>query len=109
MPSCRAPSAPARWTSSAPVGRSPTAATLLRSKAARRDLIAGARQRYNLVFVNAAPLLDHPEGASFASQSDGVILFVSAGTEVADLQVVRDRLDVVRTPLLGVVYDRSGG
>lgn len=82
-------------------------ATLLRSKAAR-DLIGGARQRYNLVFVNAAPLLDHAEGASFASQSDGVILFVPAGTEVSDLQVVRDRLDVVRTPLLGVVYDRSG-
>jgi Mrp family chromosome partitioning ATPase len=82
-------------------------ATMLRSKAAR-DLIAGARQRYNLVFVNAAPLLDHAEGPSFASQSDGVILFVSAGTEVSDLQVVRDWLEVVRTPLLGVVYDRSG-
>jgi len=79
-------------------------AGLFRSQAARSTLRC-LRARYELVLVDVPPLLTYADGSALAAESDGLILLVERGTDVRDLDIVRQRLDVLRTELLGVVYD----
>ena len=53
------------------------------------------------------PVLSIADGSALAAEADGVIMFVNRGTESHDLETVRQRLDVLRAPLLGVVFDHS--
>jgi Mrp family chromosome partitioning ATPase len=79
-------------------------AGLFRSQAARATLHT-LRDRYQLVLVNVPPLLAVADGSALAGESDGVMMIVERGTDARDLDIVRQRLDVLRTDLIGVVYD----
>jgi Mrp family chromosome partitioning ATPase len=79
-------------------------AGLFRSQAARATLHT-LRNRYQLVLVIVPPLLAVADGSALAGESDGVMMIVERGTDARDLDIVRQRLDVLRTDLIGVVYD----
>ncbi len=79
-------------------------AGLFRSQAARSTLHS-LRTRYELVLIDVPPLLAVADGSALAGESDGIILIVEHGTDARDLDTVRQRLDVLRSDLLGVVYD----
>lgn len=78
--------------------------SLFRSQAARTTL-AALRNSYDLILVEVPPLLSVADGSALAGEADGVMLMVDRGTESHDLETVRQRLDVLRAPLLGVVFD----
>lgn len=82
--------------------------SLFRSKQAR-DIVASFRNRYDLVLVAIPPLLTTPDGSALASAADGVVVVVDRGAEAHDLDTVRQRLDVLRTPTIGVVFDHRPG
>ena len=79
-------------------------AGLFRSQAARATLHT-LRSRYQLVLIAVPPLLAVADGSALAGESDGVMMIVERGTDARDLDIVRQRLDVLRTDLIGVVYD----
>jgi len=79
-------------------------AGLFRSQAAR-SIMHTLRDRYDLVLMDVPPLLAVADGSALAGESDGLILIVERGTDARDLDIVRQRLGVLRTELLGVVYD----
>ena len=79
-------------------------AGLFRSQAARTT-IGSIRSMYDLVLIDVPPLLTVADGSALASEADGVVLIVERGTESNDLNTVRQRLDVLRAHLIGVVYD----
>jgi Mrp family chromosome partitioning ATPase len=78
--------------------------SLFRSQQAR-EMVASFRSRYDLVLIAIPPLLTAPDGSALASAADGVVVVVDRGAEVQDLDTLRQRLDVLRTPTLGVVFD----
>jgi Mrp family chromosome partitioning ATPase len=82
-------------------------AGLFRSQAAR-SMLSTLRHRYDLILVDVPPLLDVADGSALAGESDGIVLIVERGTDARDLDIVRQRLEVLRTDLLGVVYDHRG-
>jgi Mrp family chromosome partitioning ATPase len=79
-------------------------AGLFRSQAARSTLHA-VRDRYELVLIDVPPLLAVADGSALAGESDGMIMIVEHDADARDLDIVRQRLDVLRTNLIGVVYD----
>lgn len=79
-------------------------ASLLRSEAARTTLTS-LRECYDLVLIDVPPLLTVADGSALAGDADGVVMIVERGTESHDLETVRQRLEVLRAPLLGVVFD----
>jgi Mrp family chromosome partitioning ATPase len=82
----------------------PHAASLLRSTTARAALNK-LQERYDIVLIDAPPLMDRAEGSALASVADGVVMVVPEGMPINDLSTVRRRLEVLRSPLLGVIYD----
>ena len=70
-----------------------------------REILESFRSRYDLVLVAIPPLLTAADGSALASSADGVVLVVDRGTETRDLETVRQRLDVLRIPTIGVVFD----
>ena len=83
-------------------------AGLFRSQAAHATLHT-LRSRYDLVLIDVPPLLAVADGSALAGDSDGIILIVERGSDARDLEIVRQRLDVLRTDLIGVVYDHRSG
>ena len=81
---------------------------LLRSQQAR-DAIGSLRSRYDLVLVAIPPLLTAAEGSALAAVADGVVLIVERGTGTDDLATIRQRLDVLRSGIVGIVFDHRSG
>ena len=74
-----------------------------------REILESLRNRYDLVLVAIPPLLTAADGSALAGTADGVVLVVDRGTDAHDLETVRQRLDVLRTPMIGVVFDHRSG
>ena len=70
-----------------------------------REALAAFKDRYDLVLVAIPPLLTAADGSALAGAADGVVMVVTSGTDTHDLDTVRQRLDVLRTPTIGVVFD----
>ncbi len=90
----------------------PNPADVLDSK--RMDMIwAGLRERFDMVLVNAPPVLAVADAAILAPHMDGVVLVLRAGhTKREHAQRARERLERVRARLLGAVlldapYDKA--
>jgi succinoglycan biosynthesis transport protein ExoP len=83
-------------------------AGLFRSQAAHATLHT-MRSQYDLILIDVPPLLAVADGSAIAGDSDGIILIVERGSDARDLDIVRQRLDVLRTELIGVVYDHRSG
>jgi len=82
--------------------------SLFRSQQARQ-IVSSFRDHYDLVLIAIPPLLTAPDGSALASAADGVVLVVDRGEGSQDLDTVRQRLDVLRTPTIGVVFDHRPG
>lgn len=80
-----------------------TAAGLFRSREADK-VFAELGQSYETIIVDTPPAATSAEGAAMLSVLDGVVLFVARGTKLADLAATRDALDLLRTPVAGIVY-----
>ena len=59
------------------------------------------------MLLDSPPLLAVADTSVVAGQVAGVVLVVTRGTDIGQLEQVRERLAFVSTPLLGYVYNRS--
>ena len=62
-----------------------------------------------MVIIDTPPAMSAAETSDIASQADGVVLVVSAGTPLRDLHDARQRLSISRTPILGYIFNRAKG
>lgn len=72
-----------------------------------RDILARARRDFDVVFVDGPPLLQVAYASTLANQVDALVVVVSHGTPVQELEDLIGRLQLVDTPVLGYIYNRS--
>ncbi len=88
-------------------GRQPvTAAELVRSPQVR-ELFAEMKDDFDVVFVDAPPLLQVAYASTLASYADSAMLVVEHGGSVSQVREARSRLDLIDVPVGGYVYNRS--
>jgi Mrp family chromosome partitioning ATPase/capsular polysaccharide biosynthesis protein len=88
-------------------GRLPSiAADTLRSPGAR-DLFAAVGNTYDLVFVDAPPLLQVAYASTVAAYVDSLVVVVKHGTSARELEDLTARLDLIGTPVAGYLYNKS--
>jgi Mrp family chromosome partitioning ATPase len=90
-----------------PRGTRPTlAATTLQSKDGRRlvGMLAGI---YDLVIIDGPPMLQVAYASSLAQLTDGILVVTTHHGRYSELVDLKGRLDLVGTPVLGYVYNRS--
>lgn len=78
--------------------------SLLRTPRAR-DVLGHLKNTYELILVDSPPLLDSGEGAVLAGLADGVVVVLPDRTARQRLIALRQRLDVLHAPLVGVIID----
>ncbi|NYG59782.1 receptor protein-tyrosine kinase [Nocardioides daedukensis] len=72
--------------------------------AATRDLVRGLRDMFDIVIIDAPPLLPVADAAILAHSADGALLVMRHGkTTTEELTAAADRLDSVGARLFGVV------
>lgn len=91
----------------APIGRRQVDPTQFFRTPAYRQLLAQMDAAFDLVLLDAPPLLAVSETSAAAGGVDGIILVVQRGATVRSLEEVRDRLQFVGAPLIGYIYNRS--
>jgi len=85
----------------------PNPAELLKSST-MRTLVASLRQTYDIVLIDAPPLLPVTDGALLAAQSDGALLVVRHGKTTTDQVVAAvDRLESVGATPVGVIFNMT--
>ncbi len=81
-------------------------AALLRTRAFRQAM-AGIGDSAELLIVDSSPLLAVADATIVAGSVDGIVIVVSHGTPVSELEKVRERFKFVSTPVLGYIFNRS--
>lgn len=81
-------------------------AALLRTSSFRRAM-ASINETAELLIIDSSPLLAVADATIVAGSADGMVIVVSHGTPVSELEKVRERLKFVSTPLLGYIFNRS--
>jgi capsular polysaccharide biosynthesis protein len=71
-----------------------------------RQALRSVGTLFDLVLIDAPPLLAASDAISVAAQADGVVLVVNHRVLLSRLREVRERLSFVNTPLIGYVYVR---
>lgn len=85
----------------------PNPAELLKSSA-MGVLIETLRETYDIVLIDAPPLLPVTDGALLAAQSDGALLVVRHGKTTTDqLSVAVERLEAVGATPVGVIFNMT--
>jgi Mrp family chromosome partitioning ATPase len=74
-----------------------------------RRVVRSIGELFDLVLIDTPPLLATSNALAVAGSADGVVLVVSHRIALKDLREVRERLDFVKTPLIGYVYVRPRG
>jgi receptor protein-tyrosine kinase len=82
------------------------AADLLRSPGAR-SLFVTAKDEYDVILVDAPPLLQVAYASTLAGLVDTVLVLVPHKGLVAQLAEARDRLGFIAVPVLGYLYNAS--
>lgn len=82
------------------------AANLLSSKEAA-GVFDKAKNDYDVVFVDAPPLLQVAYASTIANHVDALVVIVSHGSNVRELEELVNRLKLIDTPVIGYVYNRS--
>jgi Mrp family chromosome partitioning ATPase len=70
------------------------------------DLIRQAKGRFELVIVDAPPLLEPDGGQGMVTAADGVVLVVSSGTPIDDVAEALLALQALRARVVGIVGNR---
>lgn len=85
----------------------PNPAELLKSSA-MAHLIASLRDTYDIVLIDAPPLLPVTDGALLAAQADGALLVVRHGKTTADqVTLAVERLEAVGATPVGVIFNMT--
>ena len=88
-------------------GRLPSIASdTLRSHGAR-ELFETVGGQYDLVFVDAPPMLQVAYASTLAGYADALLVIVGHGTAASELDGLTGRLDLIGTPVAGYLYNRS--
>lgn len=88
-------------------GRHPVAAADLVGAPEMQELFETMREHFDMVFVDAPPLLQVAYASTLASYGDAVLMVVEQKGSTLQLQEARSRLDLIGTPLLGYLYNRA--
>jgi len=88
-------------------GRQPVAAAELVRSRHVRELFGEMRDEFDVVFVDAPPLLQVAYASTLASYADSAMLVVEHGGSVSQVREARARLDLIDVPIGGYVYNRS--
>jgi receptor protein-tyrosine kinase len=87
----------------------PNPAELLKSSS-MTNLITSLREEYDVVLIDAPPLLPVTDGALLSAQADGALLVVRHGKTTTDqVAIAIDRLDAVGAAPVGVVFNMTPG
>lgn len=90
-----------------PRGTRPSlAAAVFQSKPAR-DLIEELTAIYDLVVIDGPPVLQVAYAASLAEIAEALVVIVEHQSSHAELVDLKNRLDLLTTPILGYIYNRS--
>ncbi len=71
------------------------------------ELFSRAGQKYDIVFVDGPPLLQVAYASTIANQVDALVVVVSHGTPVREMTDLVTRLQLIDTPVVGYIYNRS--
>lgn len=82
------------------------AASLFRSDAAER-VFAELSLRYDVVIVDTPSVVTSAEGAALTASADGALVIVSSHSLLSDIDSTRRRMDLLKTPVLGVIFERT--
>lgn len=72
-----------------------------------QELLARTSAEFDVVFVDSPPLLQVAYASTLANQVDALVVVVSHGTQVREMEDLVGRLQLVDTPVLGYIYNRS--
>lgn len=85
----------------------PNPAELLKSSS-MASLLASLREQYDIVLIDAPPLLPVTDGALLSAQADGALLVVRHGKTTTDqVSVAVDRLEAVGAAPVGVIFNMT--
>ncbi|MFP3883438.1 MAG: GumC family protein [Actinomycetota bacterium] len=82
------------------------AATTLQSEDGRK-LVALLASTYDLVIIDGPPMLQVAYASSLAELADGILVVTEHQGRHSELVELKSRLDLVGTPVLGYIYNRS--
>lgn len=69
-------------------------------------VLAWLRSQYDLVLIDLPPILSVAYAATTLGAADGALVVIPHGSAVVEAEDMRDRLDLVGTPVLGYVYNK---
>ena len=85
----------------------PNPAELLKSSSMSK-LIGALREKYDIVLIDAPPLLPVTDGALLAAEADGALLVIRHGKTTTDqVSSAVDRLDAVGATPVGVIFNMT--
>jgi Mrp family chromosome partitioning ATPase/uncharacterized protein involved in exopolysaccharide biosynthesis len=87
-------------------GRSTVAANVLSAKEAG-VVFESAAAKYDIVFVDAPPILQVAYASTVARYVDALVIVVSHDSQMRELEELVKRLQLIGTPILGYIYNRS--
>ncbi len=90
-----------------PRGLGNTTAPEFFNRADVRDFLSAVAARYDLVVVDTPPLLQVAYATTVVGLADTTIVVVGHDSEAAQLEALRDRLDLIGTRVRGYVYNRA--
>lgn len=82
------------------------AAAYLRSERTR-DFFSTLHRGFDLVLIDGPPLLQAGYASTLALNTDAAIVVVEHGSDVRDLEEVRDHLALIDIPILGYMYTKA--
>jgi succinoglycan biosynthesis transport protein ExoP len=87
-------------------GAATTAAARLLASGRAADLIAWARENYDMVIMDTPPVTSIADATLLAPISDGVVLVVRSGVTLRDaIAFAVEQLQIIRAPVLGAVLN----
>ena len=88
-------------------GSRPVIAANLLSSAEANAVFEDAKATHDLLFVDAPPVLQVAYATSLANHVDALVVVVSHGSPMRELEELVDRLKLIETPVIGYLYNRS--
>lgn len=65
------------------------------------------RSMADVVVVDSPPVLSVADSVIWSSEVDGVIVVINAGMAIKNVELLKERLSFISTPILGYVYNRT--
>jgi Mrp family chromosome partitioning ATPase/uncharacterized protein involved in exopolysaccharide biosynthesis len=88
-------------------GRLPSVASDTLRSAGARSLFKAVGESYDLIFVDAPPLLQVAYSSTLAGYCDALLVVVAHGTSARELEELTSRLELIGTPVAGYLYNMS--